>query len=174
MLPRVLKDVFHESKSSKIPRSRDCLIWCYFRVWTLNYLCSLHAWRGRNMSTLFFRSLLRCMQSFKAVLSMIAFGLWTRIMVGRCSLLADAISHAQQSCRGSSQPLTSPKAIGSQFWLPQEIWLGCWWHTQTELVLEQNTPQTIPGTLILCLESDIPLAIFSSLFPSFTFSSASP
>lgn len=45
---------------------------------------------------------------------------------------------------------------------------------QTELVLEQNTPQTILGTLILCLESDIPLAIFSSFFPSFTFLSASP
>lgn len=45
---------------------------------------------------------------------------------------------------------------------------------QTELVLEQNTPQTIPGTSILCLESDMPLAIFFSLFPSFIFFSAIP
>lgn len=67
---KVLKNVFHESKSNKSSRSRSCLIWCYFRVWTLNYLCSLCPWRGRNMSTLSFRSFLRCVLSFKPFLSM--------------------------------------------------------------------------------------------------------
>lgn len=98
-------------------------------------ICALCVYGEEEMWALFFRSLLRCMLAFKAFLSMIAFGLWTRFMVRRCSLLADAILQAQQSSLGSSQPLTSPRAIGSQFqcfWLPQEIWLGCWWHTQTD------------------------------------------
>lgn len=100
----------------------------------------LCAWRGRDMNRSTaacsrFISLLSCMLPLKAVLSVVALGLWTRITIGRHSLWGDAISHAQQSCLGSSQLLASPKATGLQCkccWLPQEIWLGCWWHTQPD------------------------------------------
>jgi len=39
-------------------------------------------------------------------------------------------------------------------------WMLMTYSTRQELVLELNMPQTIPGTLILCLESDIPVAVF--------------
>lgn len=147
LLPRVLKDVFHEKKFKRIKstRSRGCLIWSYFRVWTLNYLwlyissaLCVHGEeevRTHQRPALFFIRLLSCILPSKAVLSIVALELWTRIMIGRPSLWGDAISHAQQSCLGSSQIFASPKAIGSQFkccWLPQEIWLGCWWHTRPD------------------------------------------
>lgn len=137
------------SQINKSTRSRGGLIWSYFRVWTLHYLwlyiisstlCScVHGeeeiWTDQQQPVLVFISLLSCMLPLKAVLSVVALGLWTRITIGRHSLWGDAISHAQQSCLGSSQLLASPKATGLQCkccWLPQEIWLGCWWHTQPD------------------------------------------
>lgn len=91
--------------------------------------------RKNRWPALSFISLFSCTLPFKAVLSMAALGLWTKITIGRHSVWGNAILHAQQSCLGSSQLFASPEAVGPQFkscWLPQGVKLECWWHTQTD------------------------------------------